>query len=212
MIYEMRTYDLKRGSVREVEKRFAEAYEHRKKHSKLAAFWHTEIGLLNQVVHLWPYKDLEERSRIRAVAAKDSNWPPKISEFIVRQQSDILIPLNCSPEVTPANVGPFFEMRIYTISPGGLPGIQKIWAEALEWRLKFGPVVGLFHSEIGALNKFIHIWPYKSLNDRMEIREKAKAPGKWPPHQKSLAEGGGGYELVIQENKILMPAAFSPVQ
>ena len=48
MIYEIRTYDLKPGSQPEVEKRFAAAYEHRRKHSELAAFWHTEIGALNQ--------------------------------------------------------------------------------------------------------------------------------------------------------------------
>ena len=65
MIYEIRTYDIKPGSLPEVEKRFAEAYEHRKKHSLLAAFFHTEIGPLNQIIHIWPYKDLEERARIR---------------------------------------------------------------------------------------------------------------------------------------------------
>ena len=55
MIYEVRTYDLKPRAVPEVEKRFGEAYEKRKKHSELAAFWHTEIGPLNQIVHVWPY-------------------------------------------------------------------------------------------------------------------------------------------------------------
>lgn len=44
MIYEMRTYSLVPGSLAEVEKRFGEAYQYRKKYSELAAFWHTEIG------------------------------------------------------------------------------------------------------------------------------------------------------------------------
>ena len=47
MIFEMRTYRLQPGSVPEVEKRFGEAYEKRKKYSELAAFWHTEVGSLN---------------------------------------------------------------------------------------------------------------------------------------------------------------------
>src|SRR5438128_877024 len=71
MIYEMRTYDLKPRSLAEVEKRFGEAYEKRKKYSELAAFWHTEIGPLNQIIHVWGYKDLEERGRIREVAVKE---------------------------------------------------------------------------------------------------------------------------------------------
>ena len=41
MIYEIRTYRVKVGSLAEVEKRFGEAYEQRKKISPLAAFWHT---------------------------------------------------------------------------------------------------------------------------------------------------------------------------
>src|SRR5437016_14133866 len=52
MIYEIRTYRIAPGSLAEVEKRYGEAYEHRKKYSELTAFWHTEIGPLNEVVHV----------------------------------------------------------------------------------------------------------------------------------------------------------------
>jgi hypothetical protein len=52
MIYEIRTYQLKVGSLAEVQKRFGAAYEHRQKYSPLAAFWHTEIGPLNEIVHV----------------------------------------------------------------------------------------------------------------------------------------------------------------
>ena len=44
MIQEIRTYRIVPGSLAEVEKRFGEAYEKRKKYSELTAFWHTEIG------------------------------------------------------------------------------------------------------------------------------------------------------------------------
>jgi hypothetical protein len=53
MIYEVRTYDIKPQSLPEVEKRFGEAYEHRKKFSQLAAYWHNEIGPLNRS-SVWP--------------------------------------------------------------------------------------------------------------------------------------------------------------
>src|SRR5712691_4466012 len=111
MIYEVRTYDLKPRSQPEVEKRFGEAYEYRKKFSPLAAFWHTEIGPLNQIIHVWPYKDLEERAKIRAAAIKDGNWPPKTAEFLVRQQTDIMVPFAISPEIKPGKLGPYFEIR-----------------------------------------------------------------------------------------------------
>ena len=59
MIYEVRTYDLKPGTVASYEEKFGEALPHREKYSKLAAFWHTEIGPLNQIIHVWPYENLE---------------------------------------------------------------------------------------------------------------------------------------------------------
>jgi hypothetical protein len=69
MIYEIRTYGLKVGSQAEVIKRYGEAYEHRKKYSELTAFFSTEIGPLNEIIHIWGYESLEERTRIRSAAA-----------------------------------------------------------------------------------------------------------------------------------------------
>ena len=212
MIYEMRTYDLKPHSLPEVEKRFGEAYEKRKKYSELAAFWHTEIGPLNQIIHVWPYKDLEERARIRAAAVKDGAWPPKTSEFMMSQRSDIMIPFNFSPELKPGKMGPYFEMRTYTYASGELPKFAQLWEKALPARLTVGPLCAVWYSELGGLNKFVHIWPYPTLDARNETRKKAQDTGMWPPSVVAKKEGLPVYQLVAQENKILMPAAFSPLQ
>ena len=77
MIYEVRTYDLKPGAVEQAEEAFADGLPHREKYSPIAAFWHTEIGPLNQIIHVWGYEDLDERNRIRAEAAKDPTGLPK---------------------------------------------------------------------------------------------------------------------------------------
>ena len=211
MIYEMRTYDLKPRSLPEVEKRFGEQYEKRKKYSELTAFFHTEIGPLNQIIHIWGYKDLEERNKIREAAVKDGVWPPKISEFIVSQRSEIMLPFSFMKHPT-GKMGPFFEVRTYHFAGGELPTIKKNWESAIDVRLQFGPVFAVWHTEIGKVNTFQHIWPYESLNQRQEIRKKAQATGNWPAGKKAEKEGGRDYNLVMQENKIVMPAPFSPVQ
>src|SRR5437870_10809879 len=73
MIYEVRTYTLRPGgAVAEFEERFAKRLPLREKHSKLGAFWHTEFGPLNQVVHVYPYDDLQHRTRVRAAMAQDA--------------------------------------------------------------------------------------------------------------------------------------------
>ena len=58
MLYEVRTYTLRPGTTTEFEERFAKRLPLREKHSKLGAFWHTEFGPLNQVIHVYAYDDL----------------------------------------------------------------------------------------------------------------------------------------------------------
>ncbi|MBY0266771.1 MAG: NIPSNAP family protein [Burkholderiales bacterium] len=212
MLYEIRTYDIKPKSLGEVEKRFGEAYEQRKKLSPLAAFFHTEIGPLNQIIHIWPYKDMAERERIRGEAVASGNWPPKIGEFVLNMRTEIYIPFSFSPQITPGKLGPYFEMRTYTFAPGELPKIQKVWEKALPTRTKISPLVAVMYAEVGAVNRFTHIWAYPTLDARNETREKAAATGVWPPSAYAKKEGLPDALLVSQENKIVMPSAFSPLQ
>src|SRR6202022_1295349 len=99
MIYEIRTYTLKTRSLAEVEKRYGEAYEYRKKYSPLAAFWHTEVGPLNEIVQGWPYTVLSGRTRIPAAAPNDPTWPPKSREFVIHQQVELVTPSPFVPEI-----------------------------------------------------------------------------------------------------------------
>lgn len=205
MIYEFRTYRLKPGGLAEVEKRFGEAYEVRRKYSPLAAFWHTEIGPLNEIIHVWPYQDVAERARIRAEAAKDPGWPPKIADFILRMRAEIVIPFPFSPEMNPGRHGPFYELRYYTVKPGTIPDTMKRWEAKLPERLKFSPITLVGHVDTGEANGFLHIWPYASLDERMATRARAREAGAWPPP-------GGGDVLLTQATKIVLPAPFSPMQ
>ena len=68
----------------------------------LIGFFQTEIGTLNQVVHLWGFDSLEERQRRRGEMAKDPAW----GEFLRRneelgalkhQENKIVVPVSFSP-------------------------------------------------------------------------------------------------------------------
>jgi len=204
MIYEFRTYTLKPRSMPEFLKTFGEALTGREEFSKLTAFWLTEIGPLNQVIHVWGYEDTSARSRIRAEAAAAGKWPPKTGHLIVDMKSEIMIPASCSPELKPAEIGPYFEMRSYIIKPGSAPKMDERWAEFLPGRVAMSPLVGAFTSDIGDLNQWVHIWAYNSLDQRMAVRDKAKAEGIWPPP--------GDSPVIHQESKIMLAAPFSPIR
>jgi len=205
MIIEMRTYTLQPTTLAEAEKRFGEALPSREEYSKLAAFWHSEVGPLNQIIHVWAYDSFEHRAEVRAAAAKDPNWPPKIREFCVAQQSEVFIPAPFSPKLEPRNIGPLFEIRQYTVTAGSIPGLIDRWSEKIEGRQKFSPLVAAMYSEFGALNKWVHIWAYKDANERFSVRAAAAASGNWP------ARNPPGV-MVKQENSFVMPSAFSPIR
>ena len=206
MIIEVRTYQLKPGTLAEVEKRFGDALPIREKFSKLGAFWHTEVGPLNEIIHVWPYESFEHRAKIRAEAMATGAWPPRTGEFIETMNSEIFVPAPFSPPLTPKDVGPVFEIRSYTLAPGAIPGMIDRWSGKIDERVKLSPLVGAWYSEFGALNKWVHIWAYKDAAERQRIRADAIARGIWPPG------GGTPGQLLKQENKLVMPAAFSPIK
>ena len=205
MIVEMRSYQLKPRSVPEAEKRFGEALPARTKFSPLAGFWHTEVGALNQIIHMWPYADLNERQRIRAEAVKAGVWPPPIGEFIDSMESKILIPAPFSPPLAPRKLGGLYEIRTYVYKPGSIPKVIDRWSGAIAERVKLSPLVGAWYTELGTLNQWVHIWAYKDAGERERIRAEALKRGIWPPP-------GGGDLLLKQENVLAVPAAFSPLQ
>ena len=93
-IYEIRTYYCKPGTISEMIKRWDECISFREKLSPLAACWYTEFGAQFKWINVWPYQSLEERSRLRAEALKDSrwHWPPPTQELIERQEVKIVVP------------------------------------------------------------------------------------------------------------------------
>ena len=96
-IYEMRIYTYQTGSMGEVLKRWAAAIPHREEHSPLALGMTSELGGLNKWMHVWPYKSLGERDKIRVEASKSPHWPPPTREFLVNQQNKMLAPASFSP-------------------------------------------------------------------------------------------------------------------
>ena len=207
MIYEVRSYRLKPRAVPGFVEAFGEAYEgYRKDFSPLAAFFFSEIGPLNQVIHIWPYEDLADRDRVRGEAAAPGKWPPKAPEPPLHMESEIFKPFPFIGDFASGKVGPIFEWRSYMIAPGKMPGVMEGWEAAIEARRELSPVVMAMHTELGDLNKFVHIWAYESLDQRAAVRAEAMETGIWPP------AGSPKGAIVEQENKILFAAPFSPVQ
>ena len=201
MIYEIRTYNLKPGSVDEMERRVAEKIPSREAYSALFGFWHTEIGPLNQVVGIWPYDDANSRFDVRDRAIAGGDWPPNTLEFVDDQLSEIYLGAPFMNPDSNRRIGPVFEMRTYVYPPGTVPKVLEAWGDAIAERDKLSPLGGCWYTDVGELNKFVHLWGYRSHEERARVRAEARERGIWPPKS--------GVSPLRMENKILTPASFS---
>jgi len=207
MIFEMRTYLLKPGTGPAVEEAFGASYPARAKLSRIAGFWRTEVGTLNQIIHIWPYENIAQRESIRAEAVKTGVWPPpKVAENFLKMETKILYAAPFSPHFEPAEHGGLYEFRTYTYGAGAIPKVIEAWSSRIEARAAVSPLVFAGYTEIGPLNQWVHIWAYKNMADRETRRAQAMKPGLWPPPR---------HESVIlhkQTSTFAVPAKWSPLR
>ena len=101
------------------------------------------------------------------------------------------------------------EQRTYDFHPGALPRFFALYEEtgarALQMRV-LGNLLGYFTTEIGTLNRSVHLWGYESLNDRAERRAALMAEETW---RGFLAQATA--LLQCQRSAILLPTDFSPM-
>lgn len=206
MIYEMRTYTLKPGTVPRAEEAFAERIAERVKLSPLGGFWRTEVGTLNQIIHVWPYKDTNERAKIRAEAIEKKIWPPKIADFVLDMESKILLGAPFSPNFAPGEHGGIYEFRTYTFAAGMIPKVIERWSAHIKPRVALSPLIFAGFSDIGDLNQWVHVWAYKNMGERERIRGEAVAKGIWPPPRDESVV------MFRQQSTLAIPAKFSPLR
>ncbi len=102
MIYELRTYQLKAGMAPKYVKLFEEkGLPIVSRYCTLVGYWIAESGLLSRVVHLWSFKDLEDRRQSRERWWQDKEWTetyvPLALPMLDTQESLILSAVPFSP-------------------------------------------------------------------------------------------------------------------
>ena len=213
MLYELRTYTVRAGTAPDVAKTSATLGQDIRgdKFGKLEGYWITEIGPLNQVMHLWSYADYDDRARLRGELSKNKRWVdeylPTIRERLVRQEVRLLNAV-IAP-VKPAQAGNVYEFRHYRLRAGGAGPWLQHFTGALKAREKYSKIVALFTTEAPQPNEVCHIWAYPDLNARAAARGAAMQDPDWKAF---LAKSS---ELRLPEEMsttIMLPAQHSPLR
>ena len=101
------------------------------------------------------------------------------------------------------------EHRTYKIKPGKINALMDLYEKVgMDVHKKIlGNQIGYFYTEIGPLNEIVHLYGYKSLDDRARRRKELSENETW---QKYISQAIDFIEN--QESKILLPAKFSAIQ
>jgi hypothetical protein len=211
MIYELRTYTVRQGTLPDTIKNASTLSREIRgdNYGKLEGYWSTDIGPLNQVMHLWSYTDLNERARLRAELAKNARWVneylPASRANLVRQ--DIRLLNGVIAPVAPASTPNVYELRNYRTKPGAAGQWVGLIKNAMAVREKYSKIVGLWITEAGQPNEICHIWAYKDLNHRAQVRADATKDSGWAAFLKESAP-----LLDEMHSTIMLPAPHSPLK
>jgi hypothetical protein len=211
MIYELRTYTTKPGAAPIMAKNAATVGRDIRgnDYGKLEGYWLTEIGPLNQILHLWSYADMNERMEKRAALGQNARWraeyQPLNSGLMIRQDIRLMTAVvDPKPPEASANI---YEFRNYRLAPGAMKLWCDAFTQALPAREKHSKIVGLFVTEAGQPNEVCHIWAYPDLGARAAARAAAVADPGWQAFLKV-----SGPKIEEMWSTVMLPASHSPLQ
>jgi hypothetical protein len=211
MIYELRSYTLRPGTQPEFLRHAGEVGLRIRgsDYGRLEGYWSSEIGVLNQIFHLWSFASAEQRTSALSALGQLESWQreylPKARSMSLTQETTLL---NAALPIDPPPDAPnLYELRRYTLHPGKFPEWLALLKETLEERRKLSRIVGVWSTDVGTLNQVVHIWSYRDLNERASIRARATAGPKWKDFLVKVPS------LVMRmESTILNPSSFSPMK
>jgi NIPSNAP. len=102
MILDERTYAIHPAHVRDyLDLYLAEGMELQVSHlGDLVGWFTTDVGNINEVVHIWRYQDMGDREKRRAAMEADPLWwafRAKSSPYVLSMKNRILRPTSFSP-------------------------------------------------------------------------------------------------------------------
>uniref|UniRef100_A0A671FFT6 NIPSNAP domain-containing protein n=1 Tax=Rhinolophus ferrumequinum TaxID=59479 RepID=A0A671FFT6_RHIFE len=190
--YEFHTYCLKPSKMNEFLENFKKNIRLQTAHSELVGYWSVEFGgRVNKAFHIWKYDNFTHRTEVRKALAKDKKCEeqfliPNLA-LIDKQESEITYPV---PWCGPALWGDAFKRALNAHVNRG-----------------YSKLVGVFHTEYGALNRVHVLWWNESADSRAAGRHQSHED----PRVMAAVRKSVNY-LVSQENMFLIPTSFSPLK
>jgi len=202
-IYDLRTYNLVPKEVGKFLRLSNDKFHLRTSHSVLLGYWTTELGGLNQVVHLWQYDSYAHRAGVRAKLGSDQEWQSEYFQKVLPwlQHQDNLTLTSMIEPVVNTGEGGTYELWQFCV-----PGDNENWNPSLldlatSLQEDGTTLCGAFSSVFGSMGSTVVIWRHQDLD-------------RAPALQQQLLHSEKGQQLfsnvISKHSKILAPTTFSP--
>ncbi|XP_068745406.1 protein NipSnap homolog isoform X1 [Montipora capricornis] len=211
-IYEMRTYYVKPKAFAADFLKLTNEYVHLKtesKYSKLNGCWTTDIGGINEAVHIWEYDSFAQRTEAKQAMSQDQTWindyVKKMLNMLVKQDNVVMNAVPWFDVKPPMSTGGVYELRMYDILLGKKDQFEHRFIQGLPDRCKVSEPAGIWFTEFGPVNTAVLLWPYLSLDDRTRIRHEAQQLEEWV---EAVRDCSSFIKQAV--SKVLIPTDFSP--
>lgn len=203
-LYQLINITIKMGTAGAVANGIQDYYASADAQAKLLGVWFSDIGQLNQVVVLTSFASQQDLDAVKARLSAQENVFAN-AENIIKYSVENFAGFDFLPEVELGEFGPVYEIRTYELKHGGVPHVLNAWNNAVPERTQYSKLTIAMYALDGT-PRIVSIWPYKSLNERSEIRAKSVADGIWPP------KGGPQWLTHEMQSMIALPTAISPLK
>lgn len=125
--------------------------------------WDTEVGKLDQAIHIWEYNNYPGYTETMQLLKADPQFlafQRKLAPMLRSRSNQMLLEFSFWDGSAPAIPGGIYELRSYTLKPGRLLEWEQEWRRGLEARRQFVQPIGAWFSQLGDLNQVHHMWSY----------------------------------------------------
>ena len=212
MINELRMYTTRPGKMKDVVNASATVAQKIRggdSYGKLIGHWWSEIGKMNQYVHMWEYKDPEEMRRLRSELAAKEDWKnkfvPLVGPNILTQEIRLLRPLTEIKK--PVNSSNIYELKIIKLNIGQSAKWAKKFLEIVDLIENSSINIGIWNTELQDPNEIISLWSHPNLENMSKYWNDLESNKDWNDFNNYQENS-----VKSEENIILKSSICSPLQ
>ena len=212
MINELRMYTTRPGKMKDVVNASATVAQKIRggdSYGKLIGHWWSEIGKMNQYVHMWEYKDPEEMRRLRSELAAKEDWKnkfvPLVGPNILTQEIRLLRPLTEIKK--PVNSSNIYELKIIKLNIGQSAKWAKKFLEIVDLIENSSINIGIWNTELQDPNEIISLWSHPNLENMSKYWYELESNKDWNDFNNYQENS-----VKSEENIILKSSICSPLQ